>query len=246
MKKIVLVIALLGLLNTSSFAAGEPTGVSATEGTYSDVIVVTWDITGTYSYYFVFRDNALLDSGVTSSPYYDTLGLIPGETFEYQIKACNYIDDIYGSSCSSLSIPTYGFVLENSPSYGPELPENVYWVSPDDDANCFIATAAYGSYMESHVITLRKFRDSYLLTNKLGTKFVRAYYKYSPLMAKFIARHGSLRFVARIVLAPLVSFSWLAINYGMMIASTILFYVFTLIIGSINFIVKTREDRKYL
>ena len=33
---------------------------------------------------------------------------------------------------------------------------------------CFIDTAAYGSYMEPHMMTLRSFRDEYLLSNKLG------------------------------------------------------------------------------
>ena len=106
---------------------------------------------------------------------------------------------------------------------------------------CFIATAAYGTSWEPHVMTLRQFRDSYLLTNKMGTKFVEAYYRFSPPIAEYIAEHDSLRSVTRIGIAPLVGFSFLAINYGMMVALAILFSVLTLIVGGTCFIVKTRE-----
>jgi hypothetical protein len=114
-------------------------------------------------------------------------------------------------------------------------------INPAGGAGCFIATAAYGSYMEPHVMTLRQFRDSYLLTNKLGTKFVEVYYKYSPPMADFIAEHDALRSVARIGLAPLVGFSWLAVNYGVMAALAFLFGLLTLLISGTCFMVKSRE-----
>ncbi len=107
-------------------------------------------------------------------------------------------------------------------------------------SGCFIATAAYGSYWESHVMTLRQFRDSYLLTNTLGTKFVETYYRYSPPMADYIAEHDSLRSIARIGLAPLVGFSWLAVNYGVIIALAVFLSVLTLIIGGACLVVNKR------
>ncbi|MDX1812032.1 MAG: YncE family protein [Gammaproteobacteria bacterium] len=69
---------------------------------------------------------------------------------------------------------------------------------------CFIATAAYGSYLEPHVKTLRKFRDEYLLTNSAGKAFVEFYYEYSPPIANIIAKHESLRFITRVLLTPVV------------------------------------------
>lgn len=69
---------------------------------------------------------------------------------------------------------------------------------------CFIATAAYGSELEPHVMALRDFRDRYLRQNAAGRAFIRAYYRHSPPVAALIARHESLRSVARIVLTPLV------------------------------------------
>lgn len=69
---------------------------------------------------------------------------------------------------------------------------------------CFIATAAYGSYLDPQVIVLRQFRDSHLLTNAPGRMFVATYYRLSPPIADFISRHDALRAVIRILLTPVV------------------------------------------
>ncbi len=69
---------------------------------------------------------------------------------------------------------------------------------------CFIATAAYGSYLDPHVEALRNFRDKYLVTNEPGRAFVSFYYRYSPPVADYISRHESLRIMTRWMLTPIV------------------------------------------
>jgi len=79
---------------------------------------------------------------------------------------------------------------------------------------CFIATAAFGSKFEKHVQLLRRFRDLYLMPNSIGRAFVKTYYKYSPPMADFIAKHDVLRTTVRWGLAPLIAVSWMLLHFG--------------------------------
>jgi hypothetical protein len=77
---------------------------------------------------------------------------------------------------------------------------------------CFIATAAYGSYLDSHVETLRNFRDSYMVNNPVGKALVSAYYEVSPPVAEFIDDHPTLKSIVRVGLLPAVAVSTVAVN----------------------------------
>jgi len=79
---------------------------------------------------------------------------------------------------------------------------------------CFIATAAYGTPMANQVKILCEFRDRYLLNNFIGREFVKTYYKYSPTMADFIVQHEKIRFVCRLLLLPLIGYSYFMIHVG--------------------------------
>lgn len=83
---------------------------------------------------------------------------------------------------------------------------------PENASGCFIATAAFGTDMESEVMVLRKFRDEKLLTNKWGEKFVDFYYEVSPPIAEFIRDKDRLRGAVRIALEPLVFVSGLVVG----------------------------------
>jgi len=70
---------------------------------------------------------------------------------------------------------------------------------------CFIATAAYGSPLAAEVVLLSRYRDEVMLSSKLGTLFVKAYYRASPPLAVLITRAEVLRIVTRgLLIAPLV------------------------------------------
>ena len=71
-------------------------------------------------------------------------------------------------------------------------------------SGCFIATAAYGTPLASEVRILSRFRDRHLLTNGPGRKFVRCYYRISPVIAGIISKSRFLRFMVRTGLRPLV------------------------------------------
>jgi subtilisin family serine protease len=105
---------------------------------------------------------------------------------------------------------------------------------------CFIATAAYGSPMQPYVKILRKFRDRFLLDSIVGKAFIDFYYKYSPPIADFIAKHADLRKIVRISLLPAVGMSWLALKFGFMPA--MLFMTF-FGIGLVNLVRYRRRFR---
>ena len=75
---------------------------------------------------------------------------------------------------------------------------------PPGTSDCFIATAAFGSYLDPHVHILREFRDNILLTSSIGTYFVNQYYQYSPPLAEVIAKYSFLKAIVRFILTPII------------------------------------------
>jgi hypothetical protein len=67
---------------------------------------------------------------------------------------------------------------------------------------CFIATVCYGDYDASEVRILRHFRDETLLRSAGGCRLMDMYYRVSPPLARWLARHPS---VARAIRASLLN-----------------------------------------
>jgi fibronectin type 3 domain-containing protein len=71
-----------------------PTGVSATDGTYTDKVQLTWNTSSLATYYLIYRNTSDTTSGAThiadsdeATPYDDTTAL-EGVTYYYWVKAC--------------------------------------------------------------------------------------------------------------------------------------------------------------
>ena len=96
--------------------------------------------------------------------------------------------------------------FDDCKNYGPLImtsfrtPERV---TGEVDA-CFVATAAYGSFMANEVGMLRSFRDGILRQSVLGELFVETYYTVGPAFSANIDHSDVLRHAARDSLAPLV------------------------------------------
>ncbi len=82
---------------------------------------------------------------------------------------------------------------------------------------CPIASVVYNNPQHPHVKILRDFRGKYLMPNKPGRMLVDLYYKYSPLITSIIAKHGVLKIAALIGLLPFVAFSYLMLNFGLIL-----------------------------
>lgn len=84
--------------------------------------------------------------------------------------------------------------------------------SGDSGGPCFIATAAYGTPLAADIDTLRSFRDTYMLSNPVGTAAVDAYYHVSPAIADAVAKSPALAAVVRIALVPVILAAKLALT----------------------------------
>ena len=94
---------------------GTVTGVTATDGTYTDKVRVAWNSVTTATNYKVYRCSSATSTSScsllntdSSSPYDDTSGAV-GTTYYYRVKACNT------SGCSSnYSVANEGYRSSNS------------------------------------------------------------------------------------------------------------------------------------
>lgn len=109
-----------------------------------------------------------------------------------------------------------------------------------EDVDCFIATATYGSKFSSKVKTFRQFRDRFLLPHKVGKRFVNTYYKYSPLLAQWIAPREVARKIAHVFLWPAWIFAAFSLKWGVWTTTFIFFLVISFFLSVTFILLKKR------
>jgi len=104
--------------------------------------------------------------------------------------------------------------------------------SGGSSSGCFIATAAFGSYLHPYVEVLTSFRDKFLNTHAAGRSFVAWYYRISPPVADAIRTNETAKAAVKILLIPLIGFGLLCLKIGFVPALLlILLCGITLVIG---------------
>jgi len=132
-----------------------------------------------------------------------------GELEEFttpMLLAGTYYFALSARSSDGLLSPWASAMATLTVGYQPDTSSNgwIESVGSSGKSGCFIATAAFGSPVNPHVMTLRHFRDTRLLTNLPGRAFVSFYYLVSPPIAAFISRSQAMRTATCILLLPVV------------------------------------------
>lgn len=173
------IVSILGTVSQNGSSTSVTFNVSASDPN-GVIVKFEWDFDG----------NGTIDATTTSAPAvynYEAPG-----TYSPVVK----VTDNQGATATATTVVD----VASSASPGGSVTGS----SAASGGGCFIATAAFGSYLEPEVMVLRSFRDDILLTNPVGRSVVDLYYRVSPPVADFIARHEALKFATRMALTPIV------------------------------------------
>lgn len=179
--------------------ATQASNADATPPTTVDAFVSKIDATGTFFLFSTYLGGNSNDYGRAIAIDADGNAYVAGQTDSTDFKV---LSPLQGSSNG----PADMFITKFDTVVNPSAPVPIGsgGGGSGGGGGCFIATAAYGSYLDPHVMVLRTFRDRYLSTNVPGRFFVQLYYRHSPPLADYISRHEGIRMIVRWGLTPII------------------------------------------
>lgn len=110
----------------------------------------------------------------------------------------------------------------------------------EENQNCFISTAAFGSPLNAKVKTFKLFRDKILKQFDLGQRFIQFYYKNSPPIAHAISKNKYLKAGTRALLWPMWAVSEAVLFMGLMP----FIFVVTMVLLSFVFLRERKSKKK--
>jgi hypothetical protein len=144
----------------------------------------------------------------------DAVGwMVPGSRINHNDRTPAVIE-IQVYHFSAVQAGTVQITINNPPNPGGS-----------GSGSCFIATAAFGSEMERHVVILRNFRDRILLANTIGRKFVDLYYRFSPPIADYLREHALPRAVVKQTLIPVTGLAWMMLHFHAVVMVGTIFFI---------------------
>lgn len=183
-------------------------------------------VTGYNVYYMEQGGSTWTSISVGNVTSYTLRGLTNGTTYDVKVTAvaspsyvinATALDDFTTPHESHLLVPDVSVTINCSIPSCESPDSNITSGTPEsiapfpdlpDQDHCFIATAAYGSSWEPHVIILRIFRDEYLKPYDWGRRFIAWYYRHSPPWARYLNEHAWLKPMVRITLVPAVGLAY--------------------------------------
>ncbi|MCR2763833.1 ankyrin repeat domain-containing protein [Microbacterium sp. zg.B48] len=125
------------------------------------------------------------------------------DAVESEHALVEYLRDINGNA--SYKLPrAYPEILGDWREYQQLVRDTMAKLKKIDRGGCYIATAVYGSYDATPVLTLRRFRDRVLARSPIGRIAIRTYYAISPPLARHFVGASALNRCARTALDALV------------------------------------------